>query len=131
MARRDAKLPRASARRATADSLVLYGHHAVRAALGNPARQSHRLHATRNALHRLQEEGFNPLTEAPGLETIVCEPREIDRLAGASSVHQGLALLADPLPEPSIEDVTGASLLVTLDQVTDPHNVGAILRSSA
>jgi 23S rRNA (guanosine2251-2'-O)-methyltransferase len=106
--------------------LILYGLHAVRAALANPRRRARRLVATRNALQRFEEEGLR----LPA-ETRVAEPREIDRLLGPDAVHQGAALYADPLPEPPIEGILDASLLLVLDQVTDPHNVGAILRSAA
>ena len=50
---------------------------------------------------------------------------------GSGAVHQGIAVLADPLPEQDLADLADASLVVVLDQVTDPHNVGAILRSAA
>jgi 23S rRNA (guanosine2251-2'-O)-methyltransferase len=71
----------------------------------------------------------------PDPETV--ERAEIDRIVGSGAVHQGLALLAGPLPETAIEDViTGAaaareSAVVILDQATDPQNVGAVLRSAA
>jgi 23S rRNA (guanosine2251-2'-O)-methyltransferase len=57
--------------------------------------------------------------------------REIDRLAGVDAVHQGIAVLVDPLPEPSLDALAAARLVVVLDQVTDPQNVGAVLRSAA
>jgi 23S rRNA (guanosine2251-2'-O)-methyltransferase len=60
---------------------------------------------------------------------------DLDTLAGESAVHQGIALRVGPLPEIALEDVLdatgGQSILVVLDQVTDPHNIGAILRSAA
>jgi 23S rRNA (guanosine2251-2'-O)-methyltransferase len=103
---------------------VIYGWHSVLAALRNPERQVRRLLATPNALKRLAEEGI-PDLPAP------VEVREIDRLAGPGAVHQGIALLAASLPERDVADLADARLVVVLDQVTDPHNVGAILRSAA
>ncbi|MBZ8134625.1 23S rRNA (guanosine(2251)-2'-O)-methyltransferase RlmB [Afifella sp. IM 167] len=104
---------------------VIYGFHSVAEALKNPARRAHRLLATANALHRLAE--MVPGHDWP--EPVLV--KEIDRMLGADAVHQGVALLCEPLPEPELEDVAGAALIVALDQVTDPHNVGAVLRSAA
>jgi 23S rRNA (guanosine2251-2'-O)-methyltransferase len=103
---------------------VIYGWHSALAALRNPDRHIRRLMATPAALARLAELGIGDLP-AP------TEPREIDRAAGPGAVHQGIAILADPLPEADISDIADAQLVVVLDQVTDPHNVGAILRSAA
>src|SRR5690606_7758619 len=68
-----------------------------------------------------------------GLAPERVSPRDLDRLLGADTVHQGVAAEAEPLPEPSLvgiaERATGP--LLVLDQVTDPHNVGAMLRSAA
>jgi 23S rRNA (guanosine2251-2'-O)-methyltransferase len=52
-------------------------------------------------------------------------------LAGASAVHQGLYAETDPLDSPDLEDVVTGGIVLALDQVTDPHNFGAILRSAA
>jgi 23S rRNA (guanosine2251-2'-O)-methyltransferase len=103
---------------------VIYGWHSALAALRNPQRRISRILATPNALARLAELGIADLP-APA------EPRDIDRAAGAGAVHQGIAVVADPLPEPDITDLADADLVVVLDQVTDPHNVGAVLRSAA
>ena len=103
---------------------LIYGWHSALAALRNPRRRIHRLLATRNALQRLAELGIADLPEP-------AEAREIDRLAGAGAVHQGIAVLCDPLPELDLGDLQASRLLILLDQVTDPHNVGAILRSAA
>jgi 23S rRNA (guanosine2251-2'-O)-methyltransferase len=104
----------------------LYGQHAVLAALANPRRTIRRLLATEEAGQDLP----------PGLEvrTERVDRRALDQLL-PGAVHQGLAVLADPLPDPSLDDLIAAtdqdSLFLVLDQVTDPHNVGAILRSAA
>jgi 23S rRNA (guanosine2251-2'-O)-methyltransferase len=104
----------------------LYGIHPVAAALANPRRTVRRLLVTRNAAQRLAEEGI--ALPAAAAETT---PRELDRLVGAEAVHQGVAAEVAPLPPVALQDVAAARLLVVLDQVTDPHNVGAILRSAA
>ncbi len=116
---------RAEHKRGSPDApAIIYGWHSVLAALKNPRRRVRKLLATGNALQRLEELGIAGLPEP-------AEPRDIDRLAGAGAVHQGIALLADPLPEPDLLDLEDAGLVIVLDQVTDPHNVGAILRSAA
>lgn len=100
----------------------LYGHHAVAAALANPHRKWLRLVATRNAARDID-----------GQAPEILEAREIDKLLPEGAVHQGLALLVNPLPAPGLSEllVRDGRPLVFLDHVTDPHNVGAILRSAA
>jgi 23S rRNA (guanosine2251-2'-O)-methyltransferase len=107
------------------DSLWIYGIHAVLAALANPRRKVLRMLATPNALARLGEAGAN-LSMTPE-ET---SPKLLDRLLGGEAVHQGVAIEVAPLPPTRLEDLKDARLIVVLDQVTDPHNVGAILRSA-
>jgi 23S rRNA (guanosine2251-2'-O)-methyltransferase len=106
--------------------VVLYGWHSVKAALANPARRFHRLLATENAAHRLSE-GNLKLPISPQLVRL----EAIDALLGPDAVHQGLLAEADPLPSPDIDDVAPLGVLLVLDQITDPHNVGAILRTAA
>jgi len=106
--------------------VVLYGWHSVKAALENPARRFHRLLATENAVRRLTEENLK-LPISPQL----VRPEAIDALLGPDAVHQGLLAEADPLPSPDIDDVVPEGVLLVLDQITDPHNVGAILRTAA
>ena len=103
---------------------LIYGWHSAVAALQNPRRHIQKVMATRNALQRLSELGIANLPQA-------ADPREIDRLVGHDAVHQGIAVVADRLPEHKLEDLAAAKLVVVLDQVTDPHNVGAVLRSAA
>ncbi|MGC1303159.1 MAG: RNA methyltransferase substrate-binding domain-containing protein, partial [Caulobacteraceae bacterium] len=107
----------------------LWGRHAVDAALANPARESfHRLLATSGKASHLEA----ALTER-NLRVETAEPNEIARLLPAGAVHQGLALLADPLPDVALEDLAepAEGVIVLLDQVADPQNVGAIFRSAA
>lgn len=107
----------------------LFGVHAVEAALRNPARIATRLLATENGALRLADAlAANAVTP----ERVT--PRDLDRLLGADTVHQGVMLETEALPEPSLDDLVEAAAgapLVALDQVTDPHNVGAVLRSAA
>ncbi|BDA84821.1 23S rRNA (guanosine(2251)-2'-O)-methyltransferase RlmB [Aureimonas sp. SA4125] len=108
------------------DRVRLYGLHTVAAALGNPNRKLHRLLVTRNALTRLELAD----EDAPCPMEIV-EPRALDVELGSDAVHQGVMLEADPLAGHALADLGDSVLVLVLDQVTDPHNVGAILRSAA
>lgn len=105
----------------------LYGTHAVLAALANPHRKVKSLLATAGAVQELPA-GTKPAPQ-------IVEPGALAQRLPPGAVHQGLALLAAPLPELAIDEVCAApapnALVVVLDQVTDPHNVGAILRSAA
>jgi len=119
----------ASHRAATpAGTVWLYGLHPVAAALLNPQRRLRRLVLTEEAETALA--AHLPRPWALGHERI--DRARLDQMLGRDVVHQGMALLADPLPQPSLQallDRPGPVLV--LDQVTDPRNVGAILRSSA
>jgi 23S rRNA (guanosine2251-2'-O)-methyltransferase len=107
------------------DTVVLYGWHTVMAALANPQRRFRRLLVTENAARRLVEE-----QPSHSVKLEMVRPDAIDTLVGPEAVHQGLYAETDPLPSPALEDIASGVLLV-LDQITDPHNVGAILRSAA
>lgn len=106
----------------------IYGVHAVNAALRNPARVVHRLLATAQAAQGL---------ETQPIHVEVAAKVDIDGVLPRGAVHQGLALEADPLPPVALDEVLDGiaggdrAVLVVLDQVTDPRNVGAILRSAA
>jgi len=106
--------------------VILYGWHTVTAALANPERQIRRLWLTENAARRLAEEHIE-LAVSPD----IVRPSAIDQRLGPDALHQGLLAEADPLPSPDIEALTPEGLVLVLDQITDPHNVGAILRSAA
>ncbi|MEO8241235.1 MAG: 23S rRNA (guanosine(2251)-2'-O)-methyltransferase RlmB [bacterium] len=117
-------------RRAEAkETLWLFGLHAVRDALINPAREKLRLVVTKNALDKLQD-----AVSASGMKPELTDPRRFDVPISEDSVHQGAALEVRPLNWGKLEDVciagTGSPLVVCLDRVTDPHNVGAVLRSA-
>lgn len=113
----------------------IYGRHAVSAAMANPARQCRELLMTKMLAAELME-GPHALRLPPGLSLVIAQKEEIERLLPPGAVHQGIALQADPLPDPGLETTCrpaaeGRSVVVVLDQVTDPQNVGAILRSAA
>jgi len=114
--------------------LWLYGRHPVEAALLNPARRLRRLLGTGEALAAL-DGALARSPHAPVIDTV--DRSLLDDLLGPGTVHQGLALRADPLPASAIEDVIAraqgrdTAVALILDQVTDPHNVGAILRSAS
>ncbi|MDE2334426.1 MAG: RNA methyltransferase [Rhodospirillales bacterium] len=108
--------------------LWLYGIHAVVAALANPQRRLRRLLLTETA-----EEAIAVRLPRPWAITAERAEREqLDRLLGRDAVHQGAALHADPLVAPPLAQVLERpGPLVVLDQLADPRNVGAILRSAA
>jgi 23S rRNA (guanosine2251-2'-O)-methyltransferase len=106
---------------------VLYGWHPVVEALRNPRRRFLRLLATENGVRRLEEEAGIALPIKPEL----VRPGDIDRLLTADAVHQGLLLECEPLDAPNIKDLPDTALVLVLDQITDPHNVGAMLRTAA
>jgi 23S rRNA (guanosine2251-2'-O)-methyltransferase len=106
--------------------VILYGWHTVKAALANPARRIRRLYATANAARRLAADGV-----MPPVEPELVRPEIIERRLGADAVHNGLLAEADALPAPELEEIEPAGILLVLDQITDPHNVGAILRTAA
>jgi len=108
------------------DTAVLYGWHTVKAALENPARRVRRLLATDNAARRLTDEGV-PGRASPE----IVRPDAIAARLPSDAVHQGIYLEADPLPSPAIEELAANGIVLVLDQITDPHNVGAIFRSAA
>ena len=105
---------------------VLYGWHPVVQAMGNTERRLHRLLATENGAARLEAE-LGPLRIVPEL----VRPSDINALLGPDAVHQGLYLEAEPLAAPGLDDLPEDALLLALDQITDPHNVGAIVRTAA
>lgn len=105
---------------------LIYGWHPVIAALANPQRKIRRILATENAVRRLADEGV-ALPVAPEL----VRPDAIAGELPPDAVHQGLMLEADPLPAPALDELPAAGIVLVLDQITDPHNVGAILRSAA
>ena len=106
--------------------IVMYGWHTVTAALRNPARQLRKLLATDNAARRLTDEGITP-----SIAPEIVRPSAIAERLLPDAVHQGLYLEADALPSPAIEKLPAQGVVLVLDQITDPHNVGAIFRSAA
>jgi 23S rRNA (guanosine2251-2'-O)-methyltransferase len=118
-------------RRAGPETVWLFGLHAVRDALMNPRRCRHRLIVTPNAAAKLAE-----AVAAAGIAPEIAGPRKFPAPLDPQSVHQGAALETEPLDWGSLADlcaptaVSPAPILVLLDRVTDPHNVGAVLRSA-
>jgi 23S rRNA (guanosine2251-2'-O)-methyltransferase len=106
--------------------VILYGWHTVAAALANPERKIRKLFVTENASKRLADEKIDTRVTPE-----MVRPSEIDRRLGPDAVHQGLLAEADALPSPDIDTLPQDGIVLVLDQITDPHNVGAILRSAA
>ncbi len=119
--------PQPAFRRPAADLSVIYGFHAVREALRAGQRKCLDLFATAAAAERLaaEIEAASPVVHRVSAE-------DLSRRLGADCVHQGLLLEAKPLPARHLDEIAAKSgIVLVLDQITDPHNVGAILRSAA
>jgi len=105
----------------------LYGIHVVEAALANPKRKKYRL---------LVNKEWTPAYNVDGkeIQPEYVNRQDIERQLPSDAVHQGLALLVAPLDHVSIEsvckDAMDNSVIIVLDQVTDPRNIGAIMRSA-
>lgn len=108
------------------EQVLLYGLHTVRAALANPERKNIKLSTTQNALVRLE---IGPV-DGIGIPVEIVSPQDIDKVLGPDAIHQGVMLETRPLPVRRLEALKDSPLLLVLDQVTDPHNVGAIMRSA-
>jgi 23S rRNA (guanosine2251-2'-O)-methyltransferase len=133
-------LPRPSPPPRNRDDGWLYGRHAVAAALANPQRRWRRLVVLAG-----QEAGAEALVAAARAErrgtaspVVILDRAAFDALLPEGAVHQGLALQVEPLDPPDLDDILRAvavsedpAVVVMLDQVSDPHNVGAVLRSAA
>jgi 23S rRNA (guanosine2251-2'-O)-methyltransferase len=118
--------PRSAAKPA---QFCLYGKHAAIAALANPMRKVRRVLVTKNTREELGDTLFQKHKN-----TIITEGKRLEELLGRDAVHQGIAVECEPLEQPSLQEWLAQGLakpLLLLDQVTDPHNVGAILRSAA
>jgi 23S rRNA (guanosine2251-2'-O)-methyltransferase len=112
-----------------ADGLWLYGLHAVRAALANPRRKLKRAVLTARAAEEIGAKLLGRVRHE------ITDGDAVARLVPAGSVHQGVALACEPLPRRDLDDALTASsrrrIVLVLDQISDPHNAGAILRSAA
>ena len=108
------------------DTVILYGWHTVTAALANPSRRFRKLLLTENAARRLAEEKIDTR-----ITPEIVRPSLIDQRLGPDAVHQGMLAEADPLRSPDIDTLPQEGIVLVLDQITDPHNVGAIMRSAA
>jgi 23S rRNA (guanosine2251-2'-O)-methyltransferase len=116
--------------------VFIWGVHAARAAWMNPKRRITRAWLTESGqklFEATQKEALEELLKRPDAKRV--EREELDRMTPPSSVHQGIVIETTALPELNLHDVIDANpppdLILMLDQVTDPHNVGAILRSAA
>lgn len=128
-----------SAGRKLSPNPSLYGTHAVREAWLNKARQVQNLYITESALgdfEHVLEQGANSELNRPN--PMIVDKADLDKALPKGAVHQGIALACSPLPEMEVEDLiikanaqNAPSTIAILDQVTDPHNVGAILRSAS
>lgn len=117
-------------RSAAPSGLWLYGIHACLAALANPKRQIHNILVTPHSANLIADIANTGLP-APQ----VVDRAHLDSVLPADSVHQGLALLCNPLPNPNLAELIAqtkeTSTLIVLDQANDPRNIGSVLRSAA
>lgn len=111
------------------NQLILYGRHAVLSALKNPRRKISKLLCTKENAEEIRR-------TAPDITLQIVERKEIDKLLPTEAVHQGFALFCSELPPVAIEDIITMAEnqenchVLILDQVTDPQNIGAIIRSA-
>ncbi|MGH6989226.1 MAG: 23S rRNA (guanosine(2251)-2'-O)-methyltransferase RlmB [Stellaceae bacterium] len=116
----------------------LYGRHAVTAALANPARRVRRVAGVKETATELAALAAGAAARFPG-EVAILDRSRLEALLPPGAVHQGMALAAEPLAAPRLADLLATlpapgearQIVVLLDRVSDPHNVGAILRSAA
>jgi 23S rRNA (guanosine2251-2'-O)-methyltransferase len=106
--------------------VILYGWHTVAAALANPQRRIRKLWLSENAARRLADDNIDTRVTPE-----IVRPSLIDRRLGPDAVHQGLLAEADQLPSLDVDTLPQQGIVLVLDQITDPHNVGAIMRSAA
>jgi 23S rRNA (guanosine2251-2'-O)-methyltransferase len=123
---RDRRREGAAGYRPARDAQLIWGFHSVREALRAGRRKLLRLHATSAAAEKLSGD-----IAAANVPVNVLGTDDIDALLPDGAVHQGVLLEAGPLPESDLGDLPGDGLVLVLDQVTDPHNVGAIVRTAA
>ena len=108
------------------DLVLIFGYHSVREALRSKRRKLVRLIATQSAAERLA-----PEIAQSKVEVRIVSPEEILTRVPRDAVHQGMLLEARPLEDMDLSELSGKGIVLVLDQVTDPHNVGAILRTAA
>jgi len=110
----------------------IFGLHAAEAAIANARRVIRHAYLTENAATKL-----GPLLASRRVSTTLLRPHDFDALLGAGAVHQGIVLHVEPLAQPGLDEFLETlpedrpAALAMLDQVTDPHNVGAVLRSAS
>jgi 23S rRNA (guanosine2251-2'-O)-methyltransferase len=119
--------PSARAAPPRTDGPIIFGIHAVEAAFANEQR-------TIGVVSDHNASAAQEVLKARGLAHERVLPKDLDRRLGPDTVHQGALIETEPLAEPALEllaEQAAGRPLIVLDQVTDPHNVGAILRSAA
>ena len=110
---------------ASSEVIYLYGFHTVEAALKNQERQNIKLFVSPNMQRRLAESDIEVNVPVEVMQT-----KALAKLVSRDAVHQGIILETRPLPVKNIENLSNTNLILVLDQITDPHNVGAIMRSA-
>ena len=130
MSRRDPHKHRKSSHGGKSDGLWLYGPHAVKAALANKNRRVLRAVLTTNAAAEIGPELLGRVRHE------IADTETISRLLPQGAVHQGVALQCEPLPKHGLDGAIGPAsetrrIVLVLDQITDPQNTGAILRTAA
>lgn len=115
------------------NDLWIFGSHACASAIENPKRTIKRVLLTKSAKEEFSSILSSKSNRLPPIEVV--DKHILDSLLGATTAHQGIALAVHQLPEPDLSDIysnpDSNSVIVVLDQVTDVHNIGAILRSCA
>jgi 23S rRNA (guanosine2251-2'-O)-methyltransferase len=128
--RRRGKTARLSPSNGHRQELWIYGHHAALAVMNNPERQIQQVLATRKFVDSCE-------SDLPDQALKIVDRLEIDKVLPENAVHQGIAVLTDPLPDQHLDEILAqckddeTAILIVLDHVTDPRNVGAVMRSAA
>ena len=108
-----------------AEKVYLYGFHTVEAALKNPNRRNIKLYLSPNMRRRFEENNIEIK-----IPVEIMQPKFIAKLVSKDAVHQGIVLETHQLVTDNFKDFAKARLILALDHITDPHNVGAIMRSA-
>lgn len=106
------------------DSIYLYGTHTVLSAINNKKRHIREILITQNSYKK-----FESILKVNSIKHNIVTTKDLSSLLDDQAIHQGIVAIAKPLTPKKLSDLSNSKIIVLLDQITDPHNVGAIMRS--